>query len=114
MALRAEKLANENRRMRVEFAKRKNPSISSSQPTKKGKDSSASESTTFASVASSKPPFPQLQQRPPRFSRSAMTIPGKSFEGSDRYKNCGKYHVGLCREPVRCFHCGQPGHIRST
>ncbi|XP_017972677.1 PREDICTED: uncharacterized protein LOC108661200 [Theobroma cacao] len=34
MALRAEKLSNENRRMRVESAKRRNPSVSFSQPPK--------------------------------------------------------------------------------
>ncbi|XP_017976441.1 PREDICTED: uncharacterized protein LOC108661958 [Theobroma cacao] len=42
-----------------------------------------------------------------------MTISGKSFGGIDRCRMCGKYHVELCRELVRCFHCGQPGHIRS-
>ncbi|WRX31002.1 Retrotransposon gag domain - like 10 [Theobroma cacao] len=58
MAIRAEKLANENKRMRAEFAKRRNFSISSSQPTKRGKDLFASGSTTSTFVASSRPPFP--------------------------------------------------------
>ncbi|WRX10267.1 zinc finger protein [Theobroma cacao] len=60
------------------------------------------------------PPFPQPQQRPLRFSGFVITIPTKSFGGSNRRRNCGKYHVGMCREHVQCFHCGQPGHIRST
>ncbi|XP_017985269.1 PREDICTED: uncharacterized protein LOC108663890 [Theobroma cacao] len=45
MALRAEKLANENRSLRAELAKRRNLSVSSSQPPKKGKDSSVSRSS---------------------------------------------------------------------
>ncbi|EOX94106.1 DNA/RNA polymerases superfamily protein [Theobroma cacao] len=84
MALRAEKLAIENRRIRTEFAKMRNPNMSSSQP------------------------------RPSRFSRSAMTGFGKSSGGSDRCRNCGNYHSGLYRGPTRCFQCGQTGHIRSN
>ncbi|EOY14633.1 Gag protease polyprotein, putative [Theobroma cacao] len=42
MTLRAKKLANENRRMRAEIAKRRNASGSSSQQSKRGKDSMAS------------------------------------------------------------------------
>ncbi|EOY03009.1 Gag protease polyprotein [Theobroma cacao] len=114
MALRAEKLATENRRIRTEFAKRRNPSMSSSQLVKRGKDSAISGSTTSVSVTSPRPPFPPSQQRPSRFSRSAMTDSGKSFGGSDRCKNCGNYHSGLCRGPTRCFQCGQTGHIRSN
>ncbi|EOY08615.1 Gag protease polyprotein [Theobroma cacao] len=52
MALRAEKLATENRKIRAEFAKRRNPNISSNQPLKKGKDFSASGSATTFSIAS--------------------------------------------------------------
>ncbi|EOX94025.1 Gag protease polyprotein [Theobroma cacao] len=52
MALRAEKLETENRRIRAEFAKRKNLITSSSQPSKKGKDSFASGSVITTSVAS--------------------------------------------------------------
>ncbi|EOY13520.1 Gag protease polyprotein [Theobroma cacao] len=73
MALRAEKLATENRKISTEFAKRKNPGISSSQPVKRGKDSAISGSTTSVSMTSPRPPFPPSQQRPSRFSRSAMT-----------------------------------------
>ncbi|XP_017974488.1 PREDICTED: proline-rich protein 11-like [Theobroma cacao] len=61
MALRAEKLANENKRMQAELAERRNLSISSSQPPKKGKDSSVSGSTTTVLVTSSRPPFSQTQ-----------------------------------------------------
>ncbi|WRX25293.1 zinc finger protein [Theobroma cacao] len=43
-----------------------------------------------------------------------MTGSGKSFGGSNRCKNCGNYHSGLCRGPTRCFQCGQAGHIRSN
>ncbi|EOY26216.1 Gag protease polyprotein [Theobroma cacao] len=114
MALRAEKLATENRRIRTEFAKRRNPGMSYSQSVKRGKDSAISRSTTSISVTSPRPPFPPSQQRPSRFSRSAMTGSGKSFGGSDRCRNCGNYHSGLCREPTRCFQCGQTGHIRSN
>ncbi|WRX25294.1 Reverse transcriptase domain - like 10 [Theobroma cacao] len=114
MALRAEKLATENRRIRTEFAKRKNPGMSSSQPVKRGKDSAISGSTTSVSVTSPRPPFPPSQQRPSRFSRSAMTCSRKSFGGSDRYRNYENYHSGLCREPTRCFQCGQTGHIMSN
>ncbi|WRX29352.1 zinc finger protein [Theobroma cacao] len=112
MALRAEKLANENRRMRAELAKRINLSVSSSQPPKRGKDSSVSGSTTTVSITSSRSPISQTQQRPPRFNRSVMTTSGKSSEGFDRCRNCKRYHVGPCRELVRCFYCGQLGHIR--
>ncbi|EOX93847.1 Uncharacterized protein TCM_002815 [Theobroma cacao] len=73
MALRAEKLATENRRIRTEFAKRRNPGMSYSQPVKRGKDSATSGSTTSVFVTSPRPPFPPSQQRPSRFSRSAMT-----------------------------------------
>ncbi|EOX93825.1 Uncharacterized protein TCM_002769 [Theobroma cacao] len=45
MALRAKKLANENRSLRAELAKRRNLSVSSSQPPKRGKDSSVSGSS---------------------------------------------------------------------
>ncbi|EOY26611.1 Uncharacterized protein TCM_028479 [Theobroma cacao] len=75
MALRAEKLANENKSLRAELAKRRNLSVSSSQPPKRGKDSYVSGS-------------------------------------SRRYRNCGNYHVGLCRGLARCFRCDQPSHIR--
>ncbi|XP_017985327.1 PREDICTED: translation initiation factor IF-2-like [Theobroma cacao] len=57
MAFRAEKLANENRRIRAELAKRRNLSVSSSQPPTRGKDSSISGSTIIVSVTSSRPPF---------------------------------------------------------
>ncbi|EOY20377.1 Gag protease polyprotein, putative [Theobroma cacao] len=50
---------------------------------------------------------------PSRFSRSEMTTSEKSFGGSDKCRHCGKYHVGLCRKLVRCFHCDQLGHYRS-
>ncbi|EOY13930.1 Uncharacterized protein TCM_032736 [Theobroma cacao] len=43
---------------------------------------------------------------------SVVTIFGKSSGGSDRCRNCGRYHVGPCRGSVQCFYCGQPGHIR--
>ncbi|WRX26217.1 Reverse transcriptase domain - like 10 [Theobroma cacao] len=112
--LRAEKLTIENRRIRTEFAKKRNLGMSSSQPVKKGKDSAISRSTTFVSVTSPLPPFPPSQQRPSRFSRSAMTGSGKSFRGSDQCKNYGNYHSGLCRGPTRCFQCGQMGHIRNN
>ena len=58
MALRAEKLATENRRIRTEFAKKRNLGMSSSQPVKRGKDSATSGSTTSVSVISPRPPFP--------------------------------------------------------
>ncbi|WRX29346.1 zinc finger protein [Theobroma cacao] len=112
MALRVDKLANENRRIRAELAKRRNLSVSSSQPPKRGKDSSVSGSTITVFVTSSRPPFSQTQQRPSRFNRSMMTIFEKSSRGSDRCKNCGRYHVESCRGLVRCFYCGQLGHIR--
>ncbi|WRX11508.1 Reverse transcriptase domain - like 10 [Theobroma cacao] len=114
MALRAEKLATENRRIQTEFAKKRNLGMSSSQPVKRGKDSATSGSTTSVFVTSPRTPFPPSQQRPSRFSRSSMTGSGKSFGGSDRCRNCGNYHSGLCREPTRCFQCGQTGHIRSN
>ncbi|EOY00084.1 Gag protease polyprotein [Theobroma cacao] len=113
MALRAEKLANENKRMRAEIVKRRNPSGSSSQQPKRDKDSMASGSTTSASITSSRPLVLQTQQRPSRFSRSEMTTSDKSFGGFDKCRHCGKYHVGLCRKLVRCFHCDQLGHYRS-
>ncbi|EOY08556.1 Gag protease polyprotein, putative [Theobroma cacao] len=113
MALRAEKLANENRRMRAEIAKRRNLSGSSSQQPKRGKDLMASGSITSALITSSRPLVSQTQQRPLRFSRSEMTTSEKSFEGFDRCRHCEKYHVGLCRKLVRCFHCDQLGHYRS-
>ncbi|XP_017970212.1 PREDICTED: uncharacterized protein LOC18604294 [Theobroma cacao] len=113
MALRAEKLTNENRRMRAEFAKRRNPNVSSSQLPKRGKDTSASESTVSVPVISPRPPLSQLQQRPPRFNRSGMSSTSeKSFGGLNKCEKCGRYHVGECWG-VRCFHCDQPGHIRS-
>ncbi|EOY13861.1 Gag protease polyprotein [Theobroma cacao] len=79
MALRAEKLATENRRIQTEFAKRRNLGMFSSQPVKRGKDSAILGSTTSVSVISPRPPFPPSQQRSSRFSRSAMTGSGKSF-----------------------------------
>ncbi|XP_017985280.1 PREDICTED: uncharacterized protein LOC108663899 [Theobroma cacao] len=57
MALRVEKLANENRSLRAEVAKRRNLSVFSSQPPKRGKDSSVSRSTTTILVTSFQPPF---------------------------------------------------------
>ncbi|EOY20442.1 Gag protease polyprotein [Theobroma cacao] len=113
MALRAEKLSNENRRMRAEIAKKMNPSGSSSQQPKRGKDSMASGSTTSAPITSSLPLVSQTQQRPLRFSRSKMTTSEKSSGSSNKCRHCGKYHVGLCRKLVRCFHCDQLGHYRS-
>ncbi|WRX29416.1 Reverse transcriptase domain - like 10 [Theobroma cacao] len=113
-ALQAEKLEIENRRIQTEFAKRRNLGMSSSQPVKRGKDSATSGSTTSVSVTSPRPLFPPSQQKPLRFSISAMTGSGKSFGGSDRCRNYENYHVGLCKGPALCFHCGQPGHIRSN
>ncbi|XP_017979918.1 PREDICTED: lysine-rich arabinogalactan protein 19-like [Theobroma cacao] len=55
--------------------------MSSSQPVKKGKDSDTSRSTTSVSVTFPRPLFPPSQQRPLRFSRSAMTGSGKSSGG---------------------------------
>ncbi|WRX26119.1 Retrotransposon gag domain - like 10 [Theobroma cacao] len=107
MSLRAEKLANENRRMRAEVAKRKNPNLP-----KRGKDTSTSESIASVSVISPRPPLLQSQQRPHRFSRSEITTFEKSSEGSDKCEKCGRYHVGVCWG-IRCFHCGQPSHIRN-
>ncbi|EOY08653.1 DNA/RNA polymerases superfamily protein [Theobroma cacao] len=76
MALRAEKFATENRRIRTEFAKRRNPGMSSSQLVKRGKDSATSGSTTSmghirsncpwlgrATVAASSPPARTNMQR---------------------------------------------------
>ncbi|WRX22757.1 hypothetical protein QQP08_015244 [Theobroma cacao] len=79
MALRAKKLATKNRSIWAEFAKRRNPNIFSSQPSKKGKDSSASRSVTTASVAYTCPPSQQPQQKFSRFSRSTVNALGKSL-----------------------------------
>ncbi|WRX14562.1 Retrotransposon gag domain - like 10 [Theobroma cacao] len=57
MALRAEKLATENRWIRAEFAKRRNPSTFPGQFSKRGRDSTPTTgSTTLAFVASTRPP----------------------------------------------------------
>ncbi|EOY26607.1 Uncharacterized protein TCM_028461 [Theobroma cacao] len=85
-ALQAEKLVIENMRIWIKFAEKRNLGISSSQPVKRGKDSSVSGSTTSISVTSPRPPFSQTQHKPPRFNRSEMTTSGKSFGGSDRCK----------------------------
>ncbi|WRX23776.1 Retrotransposon gag domain - like 10 [Theobroma cacao] len=61
IALRAEKLGTEYRRIQVEFAKRRNLNTSFSQPSKKGKDSFASRSATTASVAYTRPSSQQQQ-----------------------------------------------------
>ncbi|EOY21430.1 Gag protease polyprotein [Theobroma cacao] len=113
MALRVEKLANENRRMLAEIVKRRNPSGFFSQPPKRGKDSFVSRSTTSAPITSFRPSVSQTQQRSPKFSKPEMTTSKKSFGGSDRCRHCGKYHVGLCKKLVRCFYCDQLGHYRS-
>ncbi|EOY00139.1 Gag protease polyprotein, putative [Theobroma cacao] len=84
MALRAEKLANENRRMQPKFVKRRNSSISSSQPYKKGKDSSTSGSVTITLVASNRPSSQQPQPKSSRFNRSVTSTFGESFGGFDR------------------------------
>ncbi|EOY26400.1 Uncharacterized protein TCM_027983 [Theobroma cacao] len=73
----------------------------------------ASRSTTSAPITSSRPLVSQTQQRHPRFSKSEMTTSEKSFGGFDKCRHCGKYHVGLCRKLVRCFHCDQLSHYRS-
>ncbi|XP_017979859.1 PREDICTED: uncharacterized protein LOC108662790 [Theobroma cacao] len=99
MALRAEKLAIENRRIRVKFAKRKNLNISSSQPSKKGKDLSTSGIATIASVASTRPPSQQSQQKSPRFNRSATSALGKSYRSFDRCIDWLTTH----RAKVDCF-----------
>ncbi|WRX10271.1 Retrotransposon gag domain - like 10 [Theobroma cacao] len=60
MALRAEKLVTENRRIRAEFTKRKNLLTLPGQSSKRGRDStSTAGSTTSASVASTRPPSQQ-------------------------------------------------------
>ncbi|EOY26605.1 Gag protease polyprotein, putative [Theobroma cacao] len=107
-------LANENRRMRAELAKRKNLNMSSSQPLKRSKGSFVSGSAPSVSVTSSRPSFSQMQQRPPRFSGSAVTTSEKSFGGFDRCRECGRFHGGVCWGPLRCFHCGQTGHFRTN
>ncbi|WRX25993.1 zinc finger protein [Theobroma cacao] len=114
MALRVEKLANENRRMRAELAKRKNPNMSSSQPLKRAKGSFVSGSAPSVKVTSSRPSFSQMQQRPPRFSGSVVTTFEKSFGGSDRCRECGRFHGGVCWGPLQCFHCGQTGHLKTN
>ncbi|WRX22762.1 Retrotransposon gag domain - like 10 [Theobroma cacao] len=56
MALRAEKLATENRRIRAEFAKRKNPPTFPGQSSKRSRDStSTARSTTSGFMASTRP-----------------------------------------------------------
>ncbi|WRX21060.1 Integrase [Theobroma cacao] len=82
MALRAEKLATENRRIPAEFVKRRNPPTFLGQSSKRGRDS------TFTAE-----------------------IRGASG-GLDRCRNCGGFHVGSSRKPVTCFQCCQQGHIK--
>ncbi|WRX18517.1 Reverse transcriptase domain - like 10 [Theobroma cacao] len=105
MPLRAEKLAIESKRIRVEFTKKRNLSTFFGQPLKKDKDSSTSGSTTTALVASSHPTSQQPQQKSPRSSRSATSTLGKNFEGPDRCHNYGRFHARPCKEFVRCFQC---------
>ncbi|XP_017978483.1 PREDICTED: uncharacterized protein LOC108662488 [Theobroma cacao] len=114
MTLRAKKLANENRRMRAELAKRKNPNMSSNQPLKRSKGSFISRSAPSVLVTSSRPSFSQMQQRPPRFNGSTVTTFEKSFGGSDRCRECGRFHGRMCWGPLQCFHCGQTGHFRTN
>ncbi|EOY32140.1 Gag protease polyprotein [Theobroma cacao] len=113
-ALRVEKLTNENRRMRAELAKRKNSNMSSNQPLKRSKGSFVSRSAPSVSVTSSQPSFSQMQQRPPRFSEFAVTTFEKSFGGSDKCRECGRFHGRVCWGPLRCFHCGQTGHFKTN
>ncbi|WRX18086.1 zinc finger protein [Theobroma cacao] len=113
IALRAKKLAIENRRIRVEFAKRRNSPTFPSQSSKRGRDStSTAGSTTSASVSSTRPPSQQSQPRPSRFDLPVMSNQRGTSGGLDRCCNCGRFYVRSCRKPVRCFQCGQQGHIQ--
>ncbi|WRX12256.1 Retrotransposon gag domain - like 10 [Theobroma cacao] len=77
MALRAEKLATENRRIRAEFAKRRNLPTFPGQSLKRGRDStSTAGSTTSASVASTIPQSQQSQSRSSRFDRPVRSSQG--------------------------------------
>ncbi|WRX28300.1 hypothetical protein QQP08_020789 [Theobroma cacao] len=85
MALRAEKLTTENRRIRTEFAKRRNSPTFSGQSSKRGRDlTSIARSTTSASVASTRPPSQQSQSRSSRFDRPVMSSQGRTSKGLDR------------------------------
>ncbi|WRX25693.1 Retrotransposon gag domain - like 10 [Theobroma cacao] len=113
MALRAEKLAIEKRQIRVEFIKRRNPPTFLSQSSKRGRDlTSAIGSTTSASVASTRPPSQQSQLRSSRFDRPVRSSQGGTSRGLNKCRNCRGFHVGSCRQLVKCFQCGQQGHIK--
>ncbi|WRX18079.1 zinc finger protein [Theobroma cacao] len=113
MALRAEKLATENRRIRAKFAKRRNSPTFSGQSSKRGRDStSTAGSTTSASVASTRPPSQQSQPRSSRFDRPVMSSQRRTSRGLDKCHNCRRFHVGSYRQLVKCFQCSQQGHIK--
>ncbi|WRX28969.1 Retrotransposon gag domain - like 10 [Theobroma cacao] len=113
MALRAEKLTTENRQIRAEFAKRRNLPMILGQSLKRGRDSiSTAGSTTSAFVASTRPPSQQSQPRSSRFDWPVMSSQGGTSRGLDRCRNCGGFHNGSCKKPVKCFQYGQQGHIK--
>ncbi|CAH9094849.1 unnamed protein product [Cuscuta epithymum] len=38
---------------------------------------------------------------------------GSQASGTPRCLNCKKSHLGKCREPPRCFQCGNTGHLKA-
>ncbi|KAH7691842.1 Retroviral ribonuclease H protein [Dioscorea alata] len=109
LALRAEKLVLEGRRVRESISKRKSAEMS--QPSKKSKGESSSPgapSVGFFRV-------PQSKSSGQQSSVPSGSVSGTGFAGTKRQCwNCHRFHNGCCSEPRRCFQCGQEGHIKSA
>ncbi|KAH7685678.1 Zinc finger CCHC-type protein [Dioscorea alata] len=109
LALRAEKLVLEGKRLRENLAKRRNPDFSRASKRSKSEDTSSG----FSGSSSVKPPSGQTGSQKTTTSASG-SYGGKSTRNIPRCPNCNRFHPGTCREPRRCYQCGQIGHLKSA
>ncbi|VFQ64393.1 unnamed protein product [Cuscuta campestris] len=79
-----------------ENRKRKN-TRSSDPPTKKTHQNKGPRTSSF--------------KAPPPPTRSAPAMSG--IKHNDYCRNCGKNHFGKCTQPLRCFGCGNTGHMKA-
>ena len=88
------------------FRKRQTSGATSGQSSKRSRSSGSTSVNAPASVSVGSPRF---QSQSTRTSRP----PVSTFSDRRRCPNCRGFHSGPCPEPRVCFHCHEPGHIRS-
>lgn len=109
LALRAEKLVKEGKRLREDIARKRNPDFFRSAKRSKSEGTSIDHSRS----GSFRPKLEQTGNQKSSVTASG-TSGGKSIGNFPKCSNCGRFHPGQCRGPRRCFQCGDTGHLKSA